>query len=117
MDLKNRLLEAKKKIFRNSYSFLNDKQKEAVFSTEGPLLVLAGAGSGKTTVLVQRISFIIKYGNAYFNEEVPEEVIRPRHSPSIDRAAGSKPAARILFVHATVLRSRINIFYENFVKH
>ncbi len=75
MVLKSRLLEAKKKIFRNSYSFLNDKQKEAVFSTEGPLLVLAGAGSGKTTVLVQRISFLIKYGNAYFNDEVPEEML------------------------------------------
>lgn len=57
--------EAKRKLFKRLYRNLNDKQREAVFTVKGPLLVLAGAGSGKTTVLVNRISHIINYGDAY----------------------------------------------------
>ncbi len=74
MTIYEEYINLKRKLFDKLYDRLNDKQREAVYSVDGPLLILAGAGSGKTTVLVNRISHIIRYGNAYYSDLVPADV-------------------------------------------
>ena len=74
MSSNQQFITAKRKLFEKLFDNLNEKQREAVFTVKGPLLILAGAGSGKTTVLVNRIGYMIRYGNAYLSEDVPEWV-------------------------------------------
>ena len=70
-DFEKRYVAARKAVVRADFTDLNDRQIEAVMATEGPLLILAGAGSGKTTVLINRIANLLKYGRAGDSEEVP----------------------------------------------
>ncbi len=72
--INERYLALKRQLFDAYYSHLNDKQRMAVYTVNGPLLILAGAGSGKTTVLVNRIAYIIRYGNAVQSGYVPADV-------------------------------------------
>ncbi len=53
---------------------LNPEQRKAALCTEGPLLLLAGAGSGKTTVLIHRVAMLIRYGRGSDSDEVPSWV-------------------------------------------
>lgn len=62
-------LELRKKVLDKEFGGLNSMQRQAVYHINGPLLILAGAGSGKTTVLVNRIANMIEYGNAYNSDE------------------------------------------------
>lgn len=64
------LVSLRKQIIEKDFPNLNKMQLKAVTSVNGPLLILAGAGSGKTTVLVNRIACLIKYGCAYTSDEI-----------------------------------------------
>lgn len=70
--MQNDNLNLKRKLIKKEFSRMNDMQFKAMTTVSGPLLVLAGAGSGKTTVLVNRIAYMIKYGNAYNIEDTAE---------------------------------------------
>ena len=58
-------INLRKKVIKKYFGRMNDRQFEDVTTVNGPVLVLAGAGSGKTTVLVNRILNLVKFGNGY----------------------------------------------------
>ena len=66
-------VEARRQVIARDFPNLNDRQLEAVLATEGPLLILAGAGSGKTTVLINRVANLMKYGRGSDCEELPPD--------------------------------------------
>ena len=93
----SRFLNARRDYIRSRFPHLNPMQQEAVLQSNGPLLILAGAGSGKTTVLINRIFNLLKYGSASDSDLLPpfasEDMIREieERGPMADAYAALDP--------------------------
>ena len=71
-NFEERYIAARRAVIERRYDRLNPCQREAVLTTEGPLLLLAGAGSGKTTVLINRVDNLLSFGKGSDTDYVPE---------------------------------------------
>ena len=107
MQWEERFLAARKKYIEKQFSSLNDMQRQAAMTTQGPLLLLAGAGSGKTTVLIQRIANLIRFGKGSDSMEIPwhvteedavflenlPDVLTPQQAHRAEQLCALEPAA------------------------
>ena len=106
-DFEQRFLKARRAVIARRFASLNDMQQKAVLATQGPLLLLAGAGSGKTTVLIHRIANLIAFGEGADSNEIPDYVTQddvkfleqylqdptPENQPRAEALSALHPAA------------------------
>ena len=96
-DFTTRYIAARQAVIARRYARMNPSQRQAVLATEGPLLLLAGAGSGKTTVLINRVDNLLTFGRGSDTDEVPgwasqEDLAFLEHFPEIPlRRIGRRP--------------------------
>ena len=126
-NFETRFLNARRQYIASQFNNLNDMQQEAVMTTEGPLLLLAGAGSGKTTVLINRIANLMKFGSGADSYEIPdyvteEDVVFLEHAIGVeltemdafraDRLCAVRPAAPWSIIAITFTNKAANELKE-----
>lgn len=68
-NLTNEFCELRKQYIDAKFMTMNPMQKKAIYNVDGPVLMLAGAGSGKTTTIIGRIVYMVMFGHAYYSTE------------------------------------------------
>ena len=93
-NFQKKYVSVRKAYIESAFRDLNEMQRMAVMSTEGPLLILAGAGSGKTTVLINRIANIMKFGSASDSDLIPEDADEKMLQVLLDGGPDALPYAQ-----------------------
>lgn len=95
IDFERKFIQARKDFISAKFENLNDMQRKAVLATEGPLLILAGAGSGKTTVLINRVANLLKFGSGSDSDFVPSNADENMLSALLNKEEGAAKYAEV----------------------